>query len=881
MRRLFKSILILLLGLPVIVLIGWIYLQSQLQQAGISNWSLQLSQFSLHQLKLAKLQFTLEQPDYQLNATLEDLQLAWSWPAFFRVKPHSILLQSAKIDVVHFQFRQTAQTDRAINLPAAWQLPTWLPQLVQLEHITLNLPCGTARCQLQAAGQFTGNEADQWQAKLQVVSPAQPLTLYADVFYQHHATDKALQVSIQLDQQLALSLKQHLNSHRQARTELALAISPPSTALLALLADWQLTIPPEWLIQFNQPVQLYASGDWQLPATLNTNTQTLPLADADLRFIARAPDPFIIPGLGWLKGEIDTQFKLSNHQLEQWQLNAQLELSHYASSMANNTINTALTEYFAAPLAPLQISLQSGSQFKEANTASAAAKVSANHAVLELTQKLPLSITLSSMAPLQSLVQADLMLSLQPTLKVELRQGIIDISSKTIKATAAQLEIADLQLQSNLSGFWQATDWQVKLADSSQISGVFKHPAAQGKLQLQLANTEFKHHVSADIALHSQAVLILTQLQQAQLKTQNWQWQAEISGTPLQLALNGQLSNDSGLAVQHQMQWQTPSQLQLDWQVGDIYLLAGNPLRNTFRHWPELLDINRGRLAAAGQVRSQANALTAQATLDLRELTGLYDRTLFNGLTSQLALNLEGDNLILKIPALQLNQLNHGMQMGPLHLNAHYTASLTEPLTGKLQLNTVTMNFMQGELAVAPQILDLSAAEQQLVVIIQQLDLTELLRQHPTTDLHARGKLTGRIPVSIKNNQFSVQQGTLAAEQPGGRLQYRTAASAAGSANTGMKLVFDALEDFHFTVLNAELSYRHDGKLLLALQLHGFNPALQQGRAINLNINLEEDLPAMIASLQLTNKLNDTLTKRVQQYIQRQQAAKAAAGENP
>jgi len=884
MRRLFKSILILLLGLPVIVFIGWIYLQSQLKQAGISHWSLQLSQLSLHQVKLAELQFTLEQPDYLLTATLEDLQLDWSWPAFFRVKPQSLLLQSANIDVQHVQLTPSSQADSPRVLPTDWQIPTWLPQLVQLEQLTLTLPCPKGRCQLQASGQLSADDAEQWQAKLQLASPEHQLTLHADFYYQHHATDKALQASIQLDQQLALSLKQQLNSDRQARTELALSIAPPSTALLAMLADWQLSIPQEWLTQFNQPVQLYAAGDWRLPTTLAANTaHSLPLADADFRLIARAPDPFIIPGLGWLKGEINTELKLSNHQLEHWQLDAELELSRYAE-----------IAYFGASLAPLQITLHSGSQLQQTGSTTTdevdvdkpADTTLVNAFLADSTQGLPLTVTLKAAAPLRTEIQADLMVSLQPALKIALQQGVINLNAKVlngkaISAAAEPLQVSDLSIQSTLTGFWQADDWQFNLADNSQISGRFTHPAAQGQLLVQLANTELKQHATAQVALHSQAVITVQQLIQSQLKTQNWQWQAELTGTLRQLALNGKLSNDSGLSIPQQVQWQAPSQLHLDWQVEDIYLLAGNSLKNTFTDWPELLDINRGRLAAAGQVRYQNDALTAQATLNLRELNGLYDRTLFNGLTSQLALNLEGDNFTLNIPALQLTQLNHGMQMGPLSVNAHYSASLAAPLAGKLQLNNVTMNFMQGELAVTPQLLDFTAPEQQLVLTIQQLDLAELLRQHPTTDLSANGKLSGRIPVIIKGNQFSVQQGTLAAEQPGGRLQYRTAASAAGSSNTGMKLVFDALEDFHFTVLNSELSYSHEGKLLLALQLNGFNPALQQGRAINLNINLEEDLPAMITSLQLTNKLNDTLTKRVQQYIQRQQAAKPAAGENP
>lgn len=883
MRWLFKSIVILLLGLPVIVFVGWIYLQAQLKQAGISQWSAHFSQVSFHQLTLEALQFTLQQADYQLDVDLTELHVTWSWPAFFRIQPHSIALQSAQLNLHTIPAQQTEKNPTAFTLPAQWQLPSWLPKLIQLEQIQLTLPCGDKRCPIQAVALISGNELAQWQAKLQLISPEHQLHLQADFYYEHAANEKALQASVQLEQQLALSLKQHLNSQRQAKTELALSISPPSTALLAFLADWQLAIPTAWLDQFKQPVQLYAAGDWLLPNTLATTTsQALPLADADFRLIARAPDPFIVPGLGWLKGEITTQLTLSDHQLTQWQLAADLELTQYANTIVNGQLASVLSETFGSNLAPIHIKLKSGQRATAAATPTVApATAAVAPTAVTWTQALPVNIMLSSNAPLQSLIEADLLLSLQPVLKLELQHGSIAIDAQSVNVASAQLAISDLQVRTALSGFWQASDWHVQLAADSQISGNVAHPQAQAKWQLQLANTDFTQHASNPVALHSQANLAISQLQQAQLVTQNWQWQAELSGTLRQLALKGELTNEKGLSLSQQLQWQAPGQFNLHWQLADIFLLAGNPLQSTVTAWPELLTLNRGRFNAGGQLQLEANTFSATALLQLRELNGLYDRTLFNGLSSQISLNLADDTLNIDIPSLQLSELNHGIQMGPVTVSAHYRASMPEPLSGKLQLNNVAMNFMQGELAVEPQVLDLRATEQELVLLIRQLDLAELLRQHPTTDLSANGKLSGRIPLKIKDKQFSVAQGVLAADQPGGRLQYRTAASAAGSGNPGMKLVFDALADFHFSVLSSEISYSHSGKLLLALQLQGANPAIQAGRPINLNINLEEDLPAMIASLQLANKLNDTLTKRVQQHIQRQQAAKAAAGENP
>ena len=51
------------------------------------------------------------------------------------------------------------------------------------------------------------------------------------------------------------------------------------------------------------------------------------------------------------------------------------------------------------------------------------------------------------------------------------------------------------------------------------------------------------------------------------------------------------------------------------------------------------------------------------------------------------------------------------------------------------------------------------------------------------------------------------------------------------------------------------------------MRLHGQNPAIEQGRPIHFNINLEEDIPTLLASLQLTDKVSDIIQRRVQQRM--------------
>ncbi|MDX1353524.1 MAG: YdbH domain-containing protein, partial [Thiomicrorhabdus sp.] len=82
-----------------------------------------------------------------------------------------------------------------------------------------------------------------------------------------------------------------------------------------------------------------------------------------------------------------------------------------------------------------------------------------------------------------------------------------------------------------------------------------------------------------------------------------------------------------------------------------------------------------------------------------------------------------------------------------------------------------------------------------------------------------------------------------------------------------MQLVFNVLEDFHYSLLESNVSYGADKTLLLKLHLQGKNPAVENGRQVNFNIQLEEDLPALITTMQLSNQVSETIKKRIQEKL--------------
>ena len=51
--------------------------------------------------------------------------------------------------------------------------------------------------------------------------------------------------------------------------------------------------------------------------------------------------------------------------------------------------------------------------------------------------------------------------------------------------------------------------------------------------------------------------------------------------------------------------------------------------------------------------------------------------------------------------------------------------------------------------------------------------------------------------------------------------------------------------------------------LTLGVQLQGRNPAVEQGRAIQFNLNLNENLPALLESLRAAENVTDRVEQRL------------------
>lgn len=446
------------------------------------------------------------------------------------------------------------------------------------------------------------------------------------------------------------------------------------------------------------------------------------------------------------------------------------------------------------------------------------------------------------------------------------------------------------------SGNWQVTGIRAELvnaieADNRTLTVRFKtgsvlqaqhlvHDAGGVRTQLARVRVELPDATLAvnlggagslaDRSTISGRVIIdIGDLRHPQLKTQSWRFEGRVNGALNELSIQGLVQSDSGLAADISVQNVVGKFLAARIAMDVVGEAGGKALADTLTSWPELLELTAGQIKAEASLRIQPDApLMVDARFDAEGVDGLMDRTALAGLNGRFLVGLEDDTLTAHFRDMVIDQINSGIGIGPIHFLADYRAPRSNLFAGTLSIQQANADFLDGRLRVAPGAIDLGAEPWTLPVDVYEVSLERLLQVYPAEGFSGTGELTGRVPIQVSSAGIEVHQGTISAIAPGGllRLPAERLQAMLGSSDA-MAQVVDALQNFHYSVLDSTIDYDDKGRLILGLRLEGQNPEVRGGRPVVLNINLEEDIPALLTSLQLSGRVNEAVTERVQERL--------------
>ena len=191
------------------------------------------------------------------------------------------------------------------------------------------------------------------------------------------------------------------------------------------------------------------------------------------------------------------------------------------------------------------------------------------------------------------------------------------------------------------------------------------------------------------------------------------------------------------------------------------------------------------------------------------------------------------------------------------------------PLTGlpPLTIDDAAMTLLGARVHGHGLHYDPAQTEHLFNIELDHLDLARVVALEQQQEIEASGLLDGQLPLRLTATGISMADGRLRARAPGGVIRYHPTDSIREmtETNPNIKLVVLALSNYHYNKLEIGADYAENGDLALRVAMTGRNPDWNAGQAINLNINLSENIPTLLRSLRLADDISGEIEKRVRE----------------
>ncbi|OUS28846.1 hypothetical protein A9Q99_10695 [Gammaproteobacteria bacterium 45_16_T64] len=191
-----------------------------------------------------------------------------------------------------------------------------------------------------------------------------------------------------------------------------------------------------------------------------------------------------------------------------------------------------------------------------------------------------------------------------------------------------------------------------------------------------------------------------------------------------------------------------------------------------------------------------------------------------------------------------------------------------------IRVADTSLELLGGQISIAPFPVTGPTLKTSMKVTLEAIDLAKVLELQGSSELHGEGVLGGVLPISINAGAVEILGGELSSGDingslPAGRIQYQRNAGADAVAQSDpsqqVDFLLQAMEDFQYTSLLTEVTLYAPDNLLLGVSLRGSNSKVENGRAIHLNLNLEQNINPLIRTLILQSQLNNNLLNQYQE----------------
>jgi hypothetical protein len=274
------------------------------------------------------------------------------------------------------------------------------------------------------------------------------------------------------------------------------------------------------------------------------------------------------------------------------------------------------------------------------------------------------------------------------------------------------------------------------------------------------------------------------------------------------------------------------------------------------------LEVRNARLFSKG-AGNLIQFVPRKAYGDSSSYTGAVTETVWGFSEPALVLDRNGSDGRTRV-AFSLKKLTHRSGGGELSLSAPQgTIDLDGDLkkSPTISLSGFSAGLLDGRVSIDHVDYDLRTKHAETVVQVSGIPLQKLLEMQGTTKIIATGRIRGRIPVMLDGETFSIPSGDMSAERDG-QIVYSSTPEERAATNAGMRMTYEALGNFLYSSLLSSINMTTDGESRISVQLKGYNPEFQNGRPVNLNLNIEQNLLKLFRSLSIASGIEQSITEK-------------------
>ena len=280
----------------------------------------------------------------------------------------------------------------------------------------------------------------------------------------------------------------------------------------------------------------------------------------------------------------------------------------------------------------------------------------------------------------------------------------------------------------------------------------------------------------------------------------------------------------------------------------------------------------------AGNIRLTSNAawsqnsdfrLTTRVKLD--DAGGNYRELVFSGLSFDHAFEILPNIHSVETSNVKLQHLDSGVTASNISTNLTLETASTGPLPQFL-IQNLHGEIFDGAFSADDFVFDLNRSKNSFKIKATNIDLAQIVETQQLEDIVVTGRIDGTVPVEINEQGISIQHGAFVNVIRAGTIRYNPAAGTDQlKQNPLTGIALDALKDFRYSHLSADVNFTPEGMLTINLQLKGTSPELDTERPIHLNINTEQNLLSLLKSLRYAEGVSESIDMKVRRQYKKNQ----------